>query len=50
MISDSPLKTSFMSDFVLVESEDEEGMHIIVTPYSSGIYGETLLNMVTKTP
>ena len=50
MISDSPLKTSFMSDFVLVESEDEEGMHVIVAPYSLEIYGEKLLNMVSKTP
>ena len=47
-ISDSPLKSSFLSDFVLVNSEDEEGMHIILTPYSMAIYGEKLLKMIEK--
>ncbi|MBR5005044.1 MAG: hypothetical protein IKY14_06260 [Erysipelotrichaceae bacterium] len=47
-ISDSPLKSSFLSDFVLVNSEDEEGMHIILTPYSMAIYGEKLLKLIEK--
>lgn len=46
--SDSPVLAAFMSDFILVDSEEEEGMHIIVTPYDLDIYGEKLLKLVGK--
>lgn len=49
MISDSPLKTSFMSDFVQITDKENEGMHIILAPYCMDLYGEKLLKLIAKT-